>query len=465
MHPAEITDLLRGDVTTDKRWPPEPVAESWERIREHRRYYRNDPGEIFSYRSDLHVAGDAKATADRQSEFTPAGLGREIAKLSAALLFSEQPKLTVEGDVEQAALDSLSANNDLPSKLHDGADAVASEGSAGLRVVVDDDLPGPVISVEAADTIIWRERYSRTEGGVLVVTRERDGAVYRLLEDHSPGVVLRRLYKGSVSRLGASVGLSALPEFRDLRDEQRTGLDRPTLVRWDNLPGSDSDLRGVEAMLDALDDATTLGRKKARASAPITFVNRKLANEQGDADLGGAILLDESMNPIETPSKMAEVVQPNMQAEDHATYLSSLREQAISAAGYSLASWGLGEGGRADSGRALKLRQSRTLLTLAAKSRQAEGAISEALSIALELVLGSAVEVSTELGDGMPSDPLETAQELDTLAGAGLISKEEAVKRLHPEFTEDQVAAEVAAIGSADRRSSLERALNGGFDE
>lgn len=468
MHPAEITDLLRGDVTTDKRWPPEPVAESWERIREHRRYYRNDPDELFSHRPELHVRDDARATADRQAEFTPAGLGREISKLSAALLFSEAPRLSVDGEVEQSALDALAESNDLPSTLHDGADAVASEGVAGLRVLVDDDvLEGrPLISVEAGDSIIWSERYGHTEGGVLVVARKSEQTVWRLLEEHGKGYVRRRLYRGTETRLGEAAGLSSGPaEWRDLRDEVRTGLSRPTLVKWSNLPGDDSDLRGIEAMLDSLDDATTLGRKKARASAPLVFVNRRLAEENGDADLGGAIFLDDSVSPIEKPEQLASVVQGSMQAADHQTYLSGLREQAISAAGYSLASWGLGEGGRADSGRALRLRQSRTLLTLAAKSRQAEGAIGEILSIALEMITGGVNEVSVELGDGMPSDPLELAQELDTLSDAGLISKEEAAKRLHPEFTEEQVAAEVAAIGSADRRSSLERALNSGIGD
>lgn len=395
-------------------------------------------------------------------------MGREIAKLSAAMLFSEQPKVTVEGEIQQAALDVITASNDLPSTLHDAADAVASEGVVGLRILTDDDVLGgrPLLTVEAADAVIWSERYGHTEGGVLIVARERQNSTYRLLEEHGRGYVRRRLYKGTQTRLGQAVGLSTgPPEWRDLRDEVRTGLSRPTLVKWSNLPGDDSDLRGIEAMLDALDDATTLGRKKARASAPLMFVNRKLANEQGDADLGGAIFLDSSMNPVESPANMAEVVQPAMQAADHATYTSHLREQAITAAGFSIASWGMGNGGTADSGRALKLRQSRTLLTLAAKSRQAEGAISEALSIALELVIGSEVEVSVELGDGLPVDTLEQAQELDTLASAGLISKQEAVKRLHSDWTEDQVSEEVAAIGSGARQSSLERALNGGLDE
>ena len=171
----------------------------------------------------------------------------------------------------------------------------------------------------------------------MIVAKKRDGVLWRLLEEHGKGYVRRRLYKGTESRLGQSVALSSgPPEFADLKDDTRTGLSRPTLIKWSNLPGDDSDLRGVEAMLDALDDATTLGRKKARASAPLVFVNRRLSDEQGDTDLGGAIFLDDAMSPIEKPEQLASVVQGSMQAADHQTYLSGLREQAITAAGYSI---------------------------------------------------------------------------------------------------------------------------------
>jgi hypothetical protein len=94
----------------------------------------------------------------------------------------------------------------------------------------------------------------------------------------------------------------------------------------------------------------------------------------------------------------------------------------------------------------LKLRQSRTLLTLAAKSRQAEGAISEALSIALEMVLGAELEVSAELGDGLPVDTTEQATEISTLYGAGLLSEQSALRRLYPEWSAGEIEEEIANL-------------------
>lgn len=469
MHPNEIADLLAGDTLSDTRWPPDTVSEKWDKVADYRRRYENDAGELFANRPELHVAEDPQATADKAATFTPVGLARDLARFSAQLLFTEAPKLTADGELEQSALDALAESNDLPSFLHAAADNVAVEGSGGLRIIQDDDVNDgrPILSYEPADRVLWSVRYGRfVEGGVVVVERKHEGAVYRLLEEHGAGYIRRRLYKGSEARLGTPVGLSSGPaQFRDLRDEVRTNISRPTLIRWQNVPGGHSDIAGLEALLDELDEGETIGREKLEASKALKFANRRLADDAGNVDLSGVIFLDSNMNPVEQPSNLAEIVQPSMQADDHVTYLNHVRELAVTMAGYSLASWGLDHGGSADSGKALKLRQSRTLLTRAGKERQAVGAISEALSVALELVLGANVPVSVELSDGMPTDPLETAQELETLSREGLISKQEAIRRLHPDWTEDEVETEAAAIGTADRRSSLERALNGGFDE
>ena len=51
--------------------------------------------------------------------------------------------------------------------------------------------------------------------------------------------------------------------------------------------------------------------------------------------------------------------------------------------GYSKASYGRDEGGSADSGKALRLRQARTLLKKAGKDRMASEAIRNALAVAL----------------------------------------------------------------------------------
>lgn len=469
MHPNEIADLMSGDTLADRKWPPTSEAGRWDKVRDYRRRYENNASEVFSHRADLHVPDDPEATADRMASFTPVGLARDLSRFSAQLLFSEPPKLKVkdadEESIEQRALQALADSNDLTAFLYDSADQVAAEGSGGLRIIQDDDVNDgrPVFTFEAADRILWNVSYGRfVSGGVVVVERKHEGATFRLLEEHGKGYVRCRLFKGSDTRLGTPVGLQTGPlEFRGLKDEIRTGLSRPTLTRWLNVPGGHSDIAGLEPLLDELDEGESLGRDKMRSSKALTFVHRRLADKKGIANLHGAILLgDDTMSPVETPGELVKVEQPSMQAADHIAYLDHVRELAVTMAGYSLASWGLDHGGSADSGKALKLRQSRTLLTRAGKERQAVGAISEACSVALEIVAGSRLEIETKLADGMPRDEMEIAQTIGEYRSAGVMSDEDAVRMRRPDWTEEQVALEAERL-PGERKSALDGILNG----
>jgi hypothetical protein len=473
MHTNEVARLLSSaGGSPGREWPPKSEAALWDIIGTRRRRYTNDAAELFTYRVDLHVAGDAAATASRQKDYTPVPLARDIARFSSQLLFSDPPKLTLDGDAETQALDSWAAFNRLPEFLADAGDAIASEGSGALRIIVDDHVSGrfPLVVFEPSDRVIWATAHGRyTTGGVVVVERdgEESGVRWRLLEYHGVGVVRRALFRGGLTRLGSRVELGAGPlEFRELRDEVQTGVDRPTLIKWDNVPGGHSDITGLDGLLDAVDDAETVGRKKLKASKPLAFVHRKLADSAGNADLDGVIWTGaDILSPVEESKELASVIQGRMEAEDHRIYADHLRELAVSMAGYSLASWGFGDGGRADSGRALKLRQVRTLLTRSGKERMAREAISEAVGVAVAMMLGrSAVEPlkpEIQFGDGFPLDRVELAQELATLRGEGLISTRQALRELHPDWDESRVETEIAEIASdGPQRNPLEDILN-----
>jgi hypothetical protein len=474
MHTSEVEKLLRSDGGSPGReWPPKSEALLWDLVGTRRRRYTNDAAELFSYRTDLHVAGDANTTAARGRDYVPVPIARDIARFSSQLLFSEPPKLTIDGDLETQALDAWSAFNRLPEFLADAGDGVAAEGSGALRVIRDDHVSGrfPLIVFEPADRVIWATAHGRyTTGGIVVVERdgEERGVVYRMLEYHGVGVVKRALFKGGLTRLGTRVELGAgPPEFRELRDEVQTGVDKPTLIKWDNVPGGHSDISGLDSLLDAIDDAETIGGKKLKASKPLAFLHRKLADSSGNADLDGVIWTGaDILNPVEESKELATIVQGRMEAEDHRIYADHLRELAVSMAGYSLASWGFGDGGRADSGRALKLRQMRTLLTTSGKIRMAREAISEAVGVALAMMLNRpAVEPlkpEIQFGDGFPLDRVELAEELAKLRDAGLVSTRQALRELHPDWDESRVETEVAEIASdSPQRNPLEDILNG----
>jgi hypothetical protein len=483
MHQSELERILRGETQGDRRWPPgKAERERWQTVAEFRRRYENDAAELFRWRTDLHVAAggyeSAPSTHERQKVFTPVPLARDLAKFSASLLFSEPPKIRLpeEASSEQERLDEWLEQNRVAELLLDAGDTVASEGSAALRVVWDDHVSSevPLITFHAEDSVLWSTRHGRyTLGGVLAISVEEENntaVVWRLLEAHLPGKIERVLYKGGADRLGKRHELTeGPPQFRDLRLESRTGVDRPTLIRWENVPGGHSDLAGLEPLLDALDEAASVGRVKMRASQPVTYLRRFSARDLdslGALPMHNMIAIDDWPGrylgsdrpgvPVESPFPVENLIvtsQPGLEASEHREYVEHVRELAIATAGYSLASWGLDREGRADSGTALKLRQVRTLLTRAGKERMARQAIAEACGVALGMMLGRA-QVDTlmpdvELSDGMPRDGLQDAEELLRLRNANAISTEEIVRRLHPEWPEEKILEEVGRIAGA----------------
>jgi len=238
-----------------------------------------------------------------------------------------------------------------------------------------------------------------------------------------------------------------------------------------NTPGGESDLSGLLPLLDALDEAATVGRVKMRASQPITYLRRFSTRDLtslGGLPMHNLIAVDDwpgrylgserSGVPVESPfpvEQLMQTVQPGLEASEHRAYVEHLRELAVTMAGYSLSSWGLDREGRADSGTALKLRQLRTLLTRSGKDRMARQAIAEACALALGMMLGRAdvkpLLPHVELSDGMPRDGVQDAQEVATLRSANAISTEEIVRKLHPDWDEERIAEELAKIEASSR--------------
>ena len=206
MKRLSIANLLAGG-SPGQAFPPQGTAALWQQVREFRRYYFAHSGEMFQYRPDLHQSGGFQ-------QFTPVPLARELAAFSAALLFGEPATLTAREPGDQPALDSLTQANRLDELLTASSEYVAVEGAGGLRVSLDDGVPGGVVLDYAPGaSTIWRERFGRfTSGGIVAFEHAdpRSSSTWRLLEDHDVGIVRRRLFRGNLTRLGDAVSLSEL---------------------------------------------------------------------------------------------------------------------------------------------------------------------------------------------------------------------------------------------------------------
>lgn len=445
-----LLERLQQRIHGVPSWPPPELSEWWDRVQDYRRRYDADRADLIRYAVDLN------RTANGRSIFTPAPIAREMGSFSAAMLFSGEPQLTYDDD--QDLLDEIVAGNAVFARFHSAATRIAIEGRGALRVHMDESVSDvPQIHYIPEDMVIWDERHGDIViGGAVIIERkpepQRD-LVYRLVEEHEVGHITRTLYEGAASRLGSPVSLDKVVEFADLEENVDTGLDEPTLYRWNNKPGGESDLAGLEALLDRYDEGWSILFDKLRKSTPVSFADSELFDDNGRADLGGIIPLRRgnlSRAMGDEPKNMVETVQPELQAAETIAVLDRMRQEIFMDAGYSLSSYGLDVNGTADSGTALRLKQTRTIQTANAKAWEATEAMKNALACAMCWQDGGSkvkdYRPEVKLADPMPRDEQEEAQVAALWSSQEAISLEEMIRTRRPEWNDKAVEEEAKRI-------------------
>ncbi|MGW2706964.1 hypothetical protein [Streptomyces sp. NPDC001340] len=150
---------------------------------------------------------------------------------------------------------------------------------------------------------------------------------------------------------------------------------------------------------------------------------------------------------------MIEQVQFNIRTEEHRALCADLAERIILGAGYSLQTFGVtSEGSGNPTATEITARERQSLTTRANTTSYWRPALAHLFSVLLEIdraVFGTAVkpvEPHVEFPDVVTPDPGETARQLNDLNAAGAISTFEKVRRLNPDWREEQVLEEVARI-------------------
>jgi hypothetical protein len=245
-------------------WPPYPFDIAAMRFREHDAWWTGDTEELSRIYSG--VGGDATVTHLHNGRpyrggvigsLTKFWIGQPIvpnedrtkahfdmpgvlARLSAALLFSERPKIRyakpadADADTEptklvdptaevvkpkpwvhpgQDRLDVIMASDDSHAELLKSGEFAAALGGAYLAVTWDTKLRQNVrIRAYAADCAIPDFQDGILTGVTLWTQYERNTDVYRLLERHDYGTITFTLWKGGVKNLGVIVPLNTLTE-------------------------------------------------------------------------------------------------------------------------------------------------------------------------------------------------------------------------------------------------------------
>jgi len=467
-------------------WPPKTWEDVFNLYAEHAAWYSGDPNQL------ANVHSRAVYTPTPRGRFWAADVGQErrvmlhvptagdISTISADLLFGEAPKITIpeaEGEISDTKaaktdkrLQEIIDAGDVLSRLLEGAESASALGGVYIRIGWHTAVANvPILSVVQADAAIPEFRWGLLQSVTFWrVVEDENQKIWRHVERHEKGRILHALYIGSWDNLGYQVNLKEHSATESLEKEIILPFDglavryipniRPHR-RFRNLAIGRSDYDGLEGLMDALDEVWTswirdIRLAKARIIVPQEYLERI---EDVNGNVNYRFDIDQELfTPLEmSPEDDKKGITPNqfaIRTEEHRTASLELLDRIISSAGYSPQTFGLKIEGRVESGTALNARERRTFMIKAKKERYWKAAIEDLLQIALIIdkeQFRSGVEPyrpNVEFQDSLANDPAQIAQSVELLNRAQAASIDTKVRMLHPDWSEQQIEAEVLTI-------------------
>jgi hypothetical protein len=458
---------VRDALGLGPTWPPRDQRDTWEEV-EMLAALRDSRHEMIAA-----LAASAGMSGTHASYLT-LPLPRLIARAKANLLYGHQPEVTAESDADQANLDRIVEENGLGRELRRAASIASSEGEVWGKVTIAPDvLDCPIIEFVSRGRVIPRF-VGRFAVGATFVSEYREGEtgdrVYRQLETHTAGQVETRLFLGTSSRLGDQVGLDARSETAALAMTDgrtsvvQTGIPYPLCVFIPNALDADpcrgvTDYLGVVLSFLALNEDATIGQANAR------LVGRKRLFVEGKyLDAAGRLPADNDVfrsdNVISEGGKDGgpiNVAQYTFESAALVEWMNFLVDLTMIMAGVAPQSVGRDvQGGGAHSGTALRLKMSHSLMEAAGTGELFDDGVRRLLRMAqlldarwfLRRYATPDTLPAVERGDGLPVDVVEDSQVITALRGAEAMSRETAIGVAHPEWSDDQVQAELDRIDS-----------------
>jgi len=479
-------------------WPPAELDNILPVYRTYSAWYSNATADLRSiYSKGAGRAGvvdrlrtwflGAKSDGQGETNAIHVSLAQEICRTSANLLYSEPAQATVEGEDEQAqARLDLIAGPDFEQTTIAAAEISAALGGVFYRVSWDQSLVDHAFITKVDADAAWPEfRWGR----LVAVTFWRTVAtahttIWRHLERHEldalgNGVILHGLYEGTATSLGQLVPLTDRPETEGLAlavdgDSKVSTLTEGLAVAyapnilpssmWRNDPvGMNlgrSDLEGIEQKLDALDELYSAWLRDIRLGKGRLIVGESMLRDLG-AGKGAGFDLDTTIfTPVKAaPSsanseKMAiEQVQFQIRTDDFMAAIDHFRRIILGAAGYSPSTFGLTDDGAAMTATEVAARQSLSFTTRKRKvlglKPALETILTKALAVDAAVFPGSGAKplpVTVEFPDGVQDDPRAISEQNQMDYNSQSSSIKERVRKRNPDWTDEQVDAEVDLI-------------------
>ncbi|WP_424183840.1 phage portal protein [Actinokineospora sp. G85] len=500
-------------------WPPSPFDQAAAKMREWNAWYvgraeqlaalygsgpvvHTRPGQ---YRGGLVGAvsrffwGRPVAPRGQQRTRVHVPLAADIATASADLLFAEPPRVLAADTTAQARLDQVLNTAETHSALLEAAEVAAALGGAYLRVVWDGDVrPHAMLDAVDADAAVPEWRWKQLAAVTFWQTVATDGpTVLRHLERHEPGRIVHTLHQGNDDDLGRAIPLTEHPSTAwaaplvDADGVIGTGTRRLTAAYAPNIrpsrewrsvaalrPLGRSDFDGVEPLLDVLDEVYSswvrdIRLAKARLIVPAGYLTPNGPGQGATFDDDQEVFTELNMltgrgdgAPPITPSQFA------IRVAEHQATAQQITHDVLRAAGYSPSTFGE-INGRATGVTATEVTDRRELseTTRDKKSRYWSAALGPLVGALLDVdahVFGTpgvtGAEPVVEFGDQAQPDTGELARTAHALLTAEAASTEVRVRLVHPEWTGDQVDAEVGRIFAETGRAVPDPATWRGFE-
>jgi A118 family predicted phage portal protein len=464
-------------------WPPPEWAAYYDRIAVDDAWYSGDRGRLAriygrEQKTPRRRLWSRRSTAHRPGRDTRlhVPLAGDIAQTSADMLFADMPRVVVEDARTQTRLDQLLADGHTQQMLLSAAEQCAALSGVYLRATWDRDLiDRPLLTAVQPDNAVPEFRF-----GMLAAVnfwRELTGSttqlVWRHVERHEPGRIVHALYQGSGDNIGRRVPLTEHPDTAALvgsiesdGESTTTGIRQLTACYVPNMtpnrlhrgsPIGRSDYAApIYDQLDGLDEVWTSWMRdirlaRARLIVPDGYLRSNGPGKGASFDEDAEVYAQLNMPPTENGG--ITLSQFDIRVEEHQRTAEALTRQAAQSAGYAARSFGLDQdGGAARTATEVDSDDDKSMIT----RRKKAGHWKQGLADVLLALLGlDAVHFRSgviperprvEFSDGIAESPLDVAQTLDLLNRAQAVSTATRVKILHPDWDDQEVAAEAAAI-------------------
>lgn len=471
------------------KWPPSNMLTR--KMEEHSAWFSGDAEVLANFYSGFAAQTHLEKPAYNESFwgrqlgnqgeiFVHVPVANDIATTSADLLFANSPTIKVSQysvkslrkryESTQKGIDDMLVESGFFPKIIEGAESCAGIGGVVIKLAWDKELSKyPIPVVTQADRVVTDFKFGILTQAIfhkVIEVSRSESKVYRHLEIYEKGTIRNELWLGSAERLGHQIALTAHPDTAELEDVIDTFGEMLCVYVPNMLPNrldrssylGRSDFHGIEGLMDSLDDIFSSWLKdivlaKAKILVPESFLDKRSGTSKFNVD---AMIYEKlNMDPMSANGNPITPQQFAIRADEFEKSANNFLERIVTSAGYSPQSFGLSIEGRAESGTALNVREKKSYNTRSKKENYWGAALKklvEMMTVVYVKGMGGKLEMDSDINVEFSDESAGTMSEISTsvkmLHDAKAASLETRIRMVHPDWDEEQIEKEVAALTS-----------------